>query len=107
MLVKASRYGAGSVAFRYLQAVRFLHLGSRKRQAGGVSWYAPLVETGGRSEEHTSELQSRLHLVCRLLLEKKNINHNHNPIGQKQAQNKKATLAADTSPELTLVTLSN
>src|SRR2546422_7797108 len=29
-------------------------------------WRAP-----GRSEEHTSELQSRLHLVCRLLLEKK------------------------------------
>src|SRR5687768_18133567 len=27
---------------------------------------------GARSEEHTSELQSRLHLVCRLLLEKKN-----------------------------------
>src|SRR3989304_5855465 len=27
--------------------------------------------TGMRSEEHTSELQSRLHLVCRLLLEKK------------------------------------
>src|SRR5205809_7947026 len=27
--------------------------------------------TGVRSEEHTSELQSRLHLVCRLLLEKK------------------------------------
>src|SRR2546422_6279229 len=26
---------------------------------------------GHRSEEHTSELQSRLHLVCRLLLEKK------------------------------------
>src|SRR2546422_4576642 len=29
-----------------------------------------------RSEEHTSELQSRLHLVCRLLLEKKK-NHSH------------------------------
>src|SRR5205809_7547467 len=28
-----------------------------------------------RSEEHTSELQSRLHLVCRLLLEKKKANH--------------------------------
>src|SRR2546429_5317537 len=27
--------------------------------------------SGRRSEEHTSELQSRLHLVCRLLLEKK------------------------------------
>src|SRR2546422_5434438 len=33
----------------------------------------PLEEVGlVRSEEHTSELQSRLHLVCRLLLEKKN-----------------------------------
>src|SRR5687768_17952027 len=40
---------------------------------------APAVARGGhqcgqgrpRSEEHTSELQSRLHLVCRLLLEKK------------------------------------
>src|SRR2546422_6571800 len=29
---------------------------------------------GNRSEEHTSELQSRLHLVCRLLLEKKKKN---------------------------------
>src|SRR2546422_3849366 len=29
----------------------------------------------GRSEEHTSELQSRLHLVCRLLLEKKTDRH--------------------------------
>src|SRR2546422_5540535 len=31
----------------------------------------PLLLRGVRSEEHTSELQSRLHLVCRLLLEKK------------------------------------
>ena len=37
----------------------------------------PAISTGNilraavRSEEHTSELQSRLHLVCRLLLEKK------------------------------------
>src|SRR5947209_19279975 len=30
---------------------------------------------GGRSEEHTSELQSRQYLVCRLLLEKKKIIH--------------------------------
>src|SRR2546429_6617355 len=29
------------------------------------------LENDQRSEEHTSELQSRLHLVCRLLLEKK------------------------------------
>src|SRR5204862_7263868 len=33
-------------------------------------WRSPLV----RSEEHTSELQSRRDLVCRLLLEKKKIN---------------------------------
>src|SRR2546429_1679585 len=30
------------------------------------------IRTAKRSEEHTSELQSRLHLVCRLLLAKKN-----------------------------------
>src|SRR5690625_6525362 len=33
-------------------------------------------EVSRRSEEHTSELQSRGHLVCRLLLEKKKINSN-------------------------------
>src|SRR2546429_6463091 len=32
---------------------------------------------GARSEEHTSELQSRLHLVCRLLLEKKKITRDY------------------------------
>src|SRR3712207_8612347 len=32
---------------------------------------ATLAERDGRSEEHTSELQSRQYLVCRLLLEKK------------------------------------
>src|SRR2546427_1718850 len=36
-----------------------------------------LPRTGGRSEEHTSELQSQSNLVCRLLLEKKKTN-NHN-----------------------------
>src|SRR2546429_4267962 len=34
----------------------------------------------GRSEEHTSELQSRLHLVCRLLLEKKKTANNTRPL---------------------------
>src|SRR6266436_1254169 len=38
----------------------------------GFSWLSTVPPTAGlRSEEHTSELQSRLHLVCRLLLEKK------------------------------------
>src|SRR5689334_24141352 len=35
-----------------------------------------LVFLGARSEEHTSELQSQFHLVCRLLLEKKKQQHN-------------------------------
>src|SRR2546422_3277088 len=39
--------------------------GLRDRRAGGARRHDE------RSEEHTSELQSRLHLVCRLLLEKK------------------------------------
>src|SRR3712207_8515170 len=36
---------------------------------------AALRLTGQRSEEHTSELQSRQYLVCRLLLEKKKIKY--------------------------------
>src|SRR5690348_17549665 len=35
------------------------------------------LEVGGRSEEHTSELQSPVHLVCRLLLEKKKKSKNN------------------------------
>src|SRR3712207_8618556 len=42
---------------------------------GGAPGPAPVAREGcrGRSEEHTSELQSRQYLVCRLLLEKKKI----------------------------------
>src|SRR5687768_17772256 len=36
-----------------------------------VMTWPSAVSSAARSEEHTSELQSRLHLVCRLLLEKK------------------------------------
>src|SRR2546422_4243536 len=41
----------------------------------GLSYAAPYSNL--RSEEHTSELQSRLHLVCRLLLEKKKHKNSH------------------------------
>src|SRR5690348_17366750 len=37
----------------------------------------PIKVTKSRSEEHTSELQSPVHLVCRLLLEKKKKNKKH------------------------------
>src|SRR2546422_8581120 len=42
-----------------------------RRFSTEMSKAVPGVEPELRSEEHTSELQSRLHLVCRLLLEKK------------------------------------
>src|SRR5947209_13954605 len=45
--------------------------GSRQRGVGGPDRDALDEQAGGRSEEHTSELQSRQYLVCRLLLEKK------------------------------------
>src|SRR3989449_3349127 len=47
----------------------------RPRDIGRLALAAP------RSEEHTSELQSRLHLVCRLLLEKKKREHECNLMG--------------------------
>src|SRR5689334_23959639 len=62
--------------------------GEARRDALGIEEQLPDVIGGGahrdllfdlqgaRSEEHTSELQSQFHLVCRLLLEKKKINKN-------------------------------
>src|SRR5687768_18219771 len=43
-----------------------------------------LSQPSQRSEEHTSELQSRLHLVCRLLLEKKKKKQKINVINRKK-----------------------
>src|SRR6476661_6805431 len=40
----------------------------------------PTTARPARSEEHTSELQSHLNLVCRLLLEKKKIDRNLRPV---------------------------
>src|SRR5689334_24263995 len=43
-----------------------------RRTSASVSWWAAACAPARpRSEEHTSELQSQFHLVCRLLLEKK------------------------------------
>src|SRR5437879_13063655 len=48
---------------------KVLQCGSRKPFIGGVP--EKFVDRRLRSEEHTSELQSPMYLVCRLLLEKK------------------------------------
>src|SRR5436305_1092865 len=49
---------------------------------GHATWGTQSQQRSGRSEEHTSELQSRPHLVCRLLLEKKKENINTDAIDQ-------------------------
>src|SRR3712207_7856564 len=56
---------ARGAAFEAPPAARGAREKPYRRQAG-LEWL-----TGKRSEEHTSELQSRQYLVCRLLLEKK------------------------------------
>src|SRR3712207_7800411 len=73
-----------------VNALVLLHLGPlvEVRDAGGQVQVDLLVREAGRgeehrSEEHTSELQSRQYLVCRLLLEKKktrNYQHTFTPI---------------------------
>src|SRR2546422_8093214 len=55
---------------RYEDTVAPVHLGRAEGLFG---------DRQDRSEEHTSELQSRLHLVCRLLLEKKKKNIDYLP----------------------------
>src|SRR5947199_5890293 len=49
-------------------------------RSGGFHCYLPSFTEIFRSEEHTSELQSLRHLVCRLLLEKKKRNKKNNKI---------------------------
>src|SRR5690554_7073512 len=55
--------------FRSSRGVDLLLRARRLRLRAGAR--GPRALRGRRSEEHTSELQSRPHLVCRLLLEKK------------------------------------
>src|SRR2546429_4112558 len=62
--------GRGSASARCTNASRCRQTRSDRYSAAPRTASSP--PTDRRSEEHTSELQSRLHLVCRLLLEKKN-----------------------------------
>src|SRR2546429_3486692 len=65
-----------STLFPYTTLFRSLpiHDSQRRLQNGKPSGHRQ-QRRNLRSEEHTSELQSRLHLVCRLLLEKKKKRH--------------------------------
>src|SRR2546429_1455206 len=61
--------------FLQIDANRAVDSNNLIRAHTGVRGHIPVcVRNPHRSEEHTSELQSRLHLVCRLLLEKKKTN---------------------------------
>src|SRR2546422_2135119 len=62
--------------FRSRPAERRVGPPGRAARARGAPAAGVLRGGGARSEEHTSELQSRLHLVCRLLLEKKKTSAN-------------------------------
>src|SRR6478752_9202036 len=62
-----------STLFPYTTLLRSAASCSTSR--GATSGLRPIPAACCRSEEHTSELQSRLHLVCRLLLEKKKNTH--------------------------------
>src|SRR5437899_7174213 len=59
----------GSNSLLLLQTLDLLLAPPRKPEPTRA--ISPMFVTRGRSEEHTSELQSLRHLVCRLLLEKK------------------------------------
>src|SRR6266481_6759765 len=62
---------------------------SRVRSHGSRTWREIQRRRALRSEEHTSELQSQFHLVCRLLLEKKKnktYNNHHDKTKKKQAK---------------------
>src|SRR2546429_6202909 len=65
----AHAYCDCACAKRSLRRLFHTNLRTKLRQRAGLTLRLPGI---ARSEEHTSELQSRLHLVCRLLLEKKN-----------------------------------
>ena len=56
-------------------------------------WVSLLPALSSRSEEHTSELQSRLHLVCRLLLEKKKSKIKKIKIKKKKKKKKKKKMS--------------
>src|SRR5687768_10989419 len=61
--------GADSAKAELGADIRFIEPGEGSDREAGLRLLA--AQGMDRSEEHTSELQSRLHLVCRLLLEKK------------------------------------
>src|SRR5205809_5489743 len=63
-----------STLFPYTTLFRSLLEGRDVAGDGGQGALHARADREERSEEHTSELQSRLHLVCRLLLEKKKKN---------------------------------
>src|SRR3712207_8391331 len=65
-----------STLFPYTTLFRSLVRGQRRAAEIAQGRAAPAVAAQEvvRSEEHTSELQSRQYLVCRLLLEKKKVN---------------------------------
>src|SRR5690554_7313678 len=82
-----------STLFPYTTLFRSIFTGGGRAVAAAMEDHAAPLEHAlaaggghhGRSEEHTSELQSRPHLVCRLLLEKKKYNDDSAPLSSENA----------------------
>src|SRR5207253_10658970 len=71
-LIDREHHGLSGVRLNFVTIERTALSGSVSLQVQLAAFTANLLVVILRSEEHTSELQSRGHLVCRLLLEKKN-----------------------------------
>src|SRR3712207_8497638 len=68
---RATQFADPALARVSAPALEFLaRLRTKNPRAADERYAAMVTRAGARSEEHTSELQSRQYLVCRLLLEK-------------------------------------
>src|SRR3712207_8563196 len=98
---KSGRHGHGPTDLPHTARRACRNRPGGARSAAGKSRHVADVRSGGgspgetsrraRSEEHTSELQSRQYLVCRLLLEKKKRFHRDAPVFEQILNHSNAT----------------
>src|SRR5207237_2823344 len=92
-----------STLFPYTTLFRSRAAGVAGSQGGHAPYLsrAVLIRKAPRSEEHTSELQSHLNLVCRLLLEKKNTKTaGHGTAAGRYGRVRSSTLVVDAARDL-------
>src|SRR2546429_1679349 len=106
MSTRSARPGTSTPSQNESVPRRIAEPASRKRRSSWSRCPSPCTSSGHRppssprSEEHTSELQSRLHLVCRLLLEKKK--QQSNPIDADRLTREKHLIVLHNTQIMTL-----